>query len=369
MTSLTESQKKIMREFYAIPPTRVIFNKNERKVLWDSIIKHKNIDLSKIKKACPAIVSQIERSYKTGNNIQSAVFSECVYAQTLANMFNLNIFINCYEDTHFISESIITLLHQKGLVARYAYFAPDKSRLLIEAGGHGGVDSALITVLDKNIYTIEFKEPYSKTSESDLPPYNESGKFLITDDFVKSYPQFKMMIQEQKELNFFSNIGHNINNFSSKSIQYAVNKNYVGDKFADVICTEDKNSYLTMMPCDQVSLWARLQGEIRTSGRNSFYVWTPIALKHFLLDMGGVIKDSIVYIAQNKLQLRKGRGSGGKVSGYKINPLFFVRKEDCIVDSGVISFNLENVRQLKPTIAAKMDFKRLEYKRVKEYYI
>lgn len=366
---LAKPQREIMGEFYRIKPTRVIFDKRERKDLWSKATKHEDFDLRKTREVCPALVHQIERSYDNGDNIQSAVFSECVYAQTLANMFGLIVFVNCYEDAHFVPDNVLSLLHSYNLVARYAYSTKDKRRMLIEAGGHGGIDSALLTVIDLNVYTIEFKEPYSKTSEPDLPSYTESGRLRITDEFITVYPQFKPMLAEQKGLNFFDNMGHNINDFSDESIQCAVNNNYVGKKFADVICTEDKKGYLVMMPSNQVSVWAKLQGEIRPSGRNNFTVWTPLALERFLSDMGGTVQDGTVSIALDKVVPRKERGGDGKVSGYKINPLFFVRIEHCTVTSGIVSFDLRYVRQLKPTIAAKMDFRGLEYTKGRKYYI
>ena len=204
---LTKLQKEIMSEFYKLPLTRVVYNKKERKELWLKSISHSfDIDFDKIKMLCPALEHQIRKSYESGNNIQSAVFSECVYAQTLANMFGLDLFVNCYINSDFIPQNILKLLESYFLVPRYAYSTKDKSRMLIQAGGCGGIDSALITVMDLNIFTIEFKEPGAKTSEPDLPKYDEDGKLKITDDFRKRYPQFIEMLKEQTTLNFFENI-------------------------------------------------------------------------------------------------------------------------------------------------------------------
>lgn len=94
-------------------------------------------------------------------------------------MFNLNLFINCFENPNFINEDIRKLLLSYNLVPRYIYSSLDKKRMLIQAGGYGGIDSALITVVDLVIYTIEFKEPYAKTSEPDLPKYEEDGNLII----------------------------------------------------------------------------------------------------------------------------------------------------------------------------------------------
>jgi len=214
-----------------------------------------DIDFDKLKNDCPALHYEIERSYESGKNIQSSIFSECVYAQTLANMLELKLFINCYQIEKFIPDDIIRLLSSYHLVPRYVYSSEDKNKMLIQAGGPGGIDSALITVIDLVIYTIEFKEPNSKTSELDLPKYGEDGFLLIDDKWLRINPQFTRMLEEQKNLNFFKNLGNNIHNFSKDSINFAVSNNYVATKkYADVICTEDEEGLLTMIPANQISL-------------------------------------------------------------------------------------------------------------------
>ena len=178
-----------------------------------------------LKRKCPALEHQIRKSYETGHNIQSAVFSECVYAQTYANMMGLSLFVNCYETTGFIPASVSRLLDSFHLVPRYVYSTNDKMKMLIQAGGCDGIDSALITVIDLEIYTIEFKEPGAKTSEPDLPKYKEDGVLLVTEKWLENNPQFEAMLKEQEGLNFFKVMGSNINNFSKESIDIAVSSN------------------------------------------------------------------------------------------------------------------------------------------------
>ncbi|MDE6705244.1 MAG: hypothetical protein K2J81_04990 [Treponemataceae bacterium] len=357
-----------MQEFYGIAPTKVIFNKVERNNLWN-LAKHRSsaLDLHKLKIKCPALEHQIQKSFEQGNNIQSAVFSECVYAQTFANMLNLCLFINCSDEPDFVPSSVANLLSSYNLVPRYVYATKDKRRMLIQAGGCGGTDSALITVIDLVIYTIEFKEPGAKASEHDLPKYGEDGKLKITKDFLERYSQFKAMLNEQKDLNFFKVMGHNINDFSAESVYTAVSNNY-SKKYADVICTEDSNGHLVMLPANQVQLWVKIVGEIRPAGRNHCKVWTRAALTRFLLQYDPAIDAATVKIEKRKLEVRKERGGGGRISGYKLTPLFFVYAKHCIDDGKCITFNLMNVRQLKPTIAVKMFFVTLDYDSVKSYY-
>lgn len=369
MNPLEKSPKEIMKEFYDIAPTKVIFNKSQRDELWKKATKRKNdLDFDFLKKNCPALEHQIKKSYESGRNIQSAVFSECVYSQTLANMLHLSLFVNCLENEGFIPSSVEKLLKEHNLSPRYVYSDVNKSHMLIQAGGCKGIDSALITTNDLNIYTIEFKEPGAKTSEPDLPKYKEDGLLLVNEKFLNRYPQFEEMLNEQKGLNFFEIMGNNVHNFSEESINIAVSNNYT-KKYADVVCTEDVDGNLVMMPVDQISLWADVQGEIRPAGRNHYKVWTPNALNNFLKQKGATFNGEFVTISKSKLDPRKERGGNGKVSGYKINPLFFIYIKDCSNNSdGYITFDINKVEQLNPTIAGKMFFRNLKHSQVKNHY-
>ena len=367
---LTKQQEEIMTEFYSVQPTKVIFNKNERNNLWKKATsRSEELDFDMLKIKCPALEHQIRKSYETGHNIQSAVFSECVYAQTFANMMNLNKFINCFEVKDYIPERVCSLLSSFHLVPRYVYSTEDKKRMLIQAGGCDGIDSALITVIDLSIYTIEFKEPGAKTSEPDLPKYKEDGILLVTEKWLENNPQFGPMLKEQVGLNFFEVMGSNINNFTKESIDIAVSGNYSNKhKYATVICTEDIKGYLVMIPTNQISQWAEIEGEIRPAGRNHYNVWTPNALRRFLLNKGAEISGNFVKINKNSLGERRERGGHRKLSGYKVTPLFFVYIQDCNYDNDFVIFDITKTRQLNPTIAGKMFFKKLLHSDVKKHY-
>lgn len=298
--------------------------------------------------------------------MQSAVFSECAYSQTLANMLNLSVFINCSETKYVLPENINKLLNVNNLHPRYIYTNAEHSRLLVQAGGCNGVDCALIDVAQSQIYTIEFKESYAKTSEVDLPKYTENGAMTVTDAFLKKYPQFKRMLNEHTGLNFFENMGHNICDFSYESVAEAVENNY-SEKHADVICTEDSDGNLVMLPANHITHWAEVKGEIRTAGRNSLKVWSHGRLNDFLAEKGAVIRDGTVTLNSQELASRISRG-GVCATAYKINPLFFVRNQDCTVTDKTISFKLNRVRQLKPTVTGKIQFKGIKHQKVKDFY-
>ncbi len=367
---LTNDQAKIMKGFYSIRPTKVIFNKSERNEMWKkATARSADFDFDLLREKCPALEHQIRRSYESGHNIQSAVFSECVYAQTFANMMGLTKFVNCYEVSGFIPASVDRLLSSFHMVPRYVYSTDDKQRMLIQAGGCDGIDSALITVINLEIFTIEFKEPGAKTSEPDLPKYKEDGVLVVNEKWLEANPQFEAMLNEQKGLNFFEVMGSNINDFSKESIDIAVSGNYTGKKkFATVICTEDTKGYLTMLPTNQVSIWADIEGEIRPAGRNHYKVWTPLALRRFLIEKGATISGDIVTVDKRNLEERRERGGNRRLSGYKVTPVFFVYVEDCAEKDSIITFDINKMQQLNPTIAGKMFFKKLNHSEVKAYY-
>jgi len=358
MIPLSKPQREILSQFYTLKREKILLNKVERDKLWHQTKKREDIDFESLQLHSPALSHQIRKSYEEGSNIQSAIFSECVYAQALANVFNLTQFHNCFEEKNCIPEGISRLIASYNLVPRFMYCNVKGSRILIQAGSCNGVDSALIWVNDLSIYTIEFKERSAKTGEHDLLPlYGEDGILKIGSLFLKRNPQFELMLEEKKGLNFFENIGNNVNDFSPKSVKYSITNSYV-KKYADVICTEDDENYLIMFPANQIEEFAVLQGEIRPAGRNHCKVFTPIALHKFLLEKDAVLQEGIVTMQKEKLHTVSARGGDGSINRYKINSLFFVYANKCSIDGECVTFQLKDIKQLKPTIASKMYLKK-----------
>jgi hypothetical protein len=368
-TGLTSSQQRLMRIFYALPYEKVVLNKEERMSIWDdykTLREHPGGDLED---KCPALNLEILKSLATGNNVQSAVFSECSYAQTLANMLGLTEFysIDRLEAGEFLQGKLI----EHGISPRYFYTNTEHSIALLQAGGYGGVDAALVFLGRQDFFTIEFKEPGAKTSEVDLPKYGEDGFLKTTHTFNERYPQFSSMMDEQisKELNFFIKAGSNINDFSLEAISQAVSSNYQGTKYADAICVEDSDGMLTMFPANHAETWAEsTRGEIRPAGRNHYDVWTEKALFKAIEACAGNVSKSSVSIPVQNLQTASARGGDGSVNRYKISPLFFVYKEDVTVSKGNAVFSIESVRQLNPTISAHMFFRKLQVSKVHDAY-
>ena len=364
------NNNNLLSVFYSLPKTKVVYTKSQRNSIWRRYKYFLGAEvLYTIEKKCPALHHQIMRSYKNQKNIQSAVFSECVYAQTLANMFGLNNFVDCYDESFVFTPNIDKLLDKQNLTPRYIYTNNDKSKILIQAGGCNGIDCALIDTVFSVVYTIEFKESGAKISEPDLPAYEENGLINITSDFISKNPQFLKMLDEKRDLNFFDSMGHNITNFSDESVKFAVLNNYTDkNKFADVVCTEDKNGYLVMIPTNNIAIWAKLVGEIRPAGRNKSHVWTIDQLNKFLLDKNAVFKGTKILLPKKNIKSSTQRGNINKQSRYKINSLFFVYIKDCHEEEDYIEFEKYSIWQLIPTITVKIFFKKINYDDIKRYY-
>jgi len=368
---LSQAQKRMLNQFYSQPAVKVAFNTVERKKIWNefkktrSLVKHSHLETE-----VPAFFAELKKSLVNKKNIQPAVFSECVYAQALADKFKLSVFEN-----HIISEGLnfdfqdIHIPVAENLSVRYSYSDYDKKLSLVQAGGASGVDCALISFEERTATMIELKEPYARNSAPDLPKYGEDGYLVSSDKFELENPQFKSMLEEQikKKFNVFDHIGKNFSDFSPESIKTAVTENYAGIKYADFICTEDSSGFLVLIPSSHVANWAVLEGELRPTGRNSYPVWTPKKLVKVLREKGASIIDETVTMPLASFKQSKARG-GEIISRFKISPLFFVRSVDVENTKGTVSFKLNSVKQNIPDITTKMNFKNLQLSDVKKYY-
>ena len=370
--NLSSIQKELLRRFYSGSKQKIALNKSERRSLWDQFIKEKEINqYAYLQKLVPAIFEEMKKSIKGHSNIQPAVFSECVYAQALADKFDLSVFNNHIDEHENEFEKEITKMYKElSLTVRYSYTRRDKSVSLVQAGGAGGVDCALVGKDNPEIGMIELKEPYARTSEPNLPRYGEDGYLVNSPVFQKKYPQFQSMYEEQlkKRLNVFEHIGNNIHDFSTESLEKAVDENYIGHKIAHVICTEDDFGNLVMIPANDVTKWATLEGEIRPSGRNHYKVWTPQQLIKSIEDIGGLVSKNKATVPADSLKSARERG-GETLSRFKINALFFVRPIDVDFRKDEAVFELSKVRQLIPSITAKMKFENLDIEQVKRHYL
>ena len=372
LTPLSETQKLLMGEFYSKGNQKIALDKVARRLIWDKFIENRQLaDFLYLKEAIPSLYHEIEKSITQNRNLQSAVFSECVYSQALANHFGLVDFF------YFPDNRKVTLEQADGkpknfneLTVRYSYSHTTSGAVLFQAGGAAGVDCAFQSNSFPEVAMIELKEPYARASDPNLPKYEKDGLLISTEKFEKANPQFKSMLEEQisKGTNIFEHLGSNINDFSQKSIETALNENYQGEKFAHVICTEDNYGNLVMLPSNHVAHWARMEGEIRPTGRNSCKAWSTSQLVEVLRQIGATETGGRVEIEMSSLKPKPERG-GNRISRYRIDPIFFVRTKDVRIFGEIASFDLKSVKQNIPSITAKMNFEKLDIEEVRDFYM
>lgn len=368
---LSKGQKYALQLFYESADTKVKVKKVERDSIWNDFVSTRSIDsVAGIEDVVPAFYSEVEKAIKSKRNLQPAVFSECVYSQALAEKLGLSLFSSYpngqkFEIDHFFSEAD----NMQEFTMRYSYANHDAKTTLIQAGGAGAVDCALVCIDENLVMRIELKEPYARTSDVNLPKYGEDGLLVTSDKFTKKYPQFTNMLNEHLTAGFnvFEHLGNNIGNFLAENIESAVTENYAGEKYADVICTEDSSGFLVMLPANHSSLWASLEGEMRPTGRNSCKVWTPKQLQKTLESKGAKDIGEFTVMDLSKLVTSNARGSK-KTSRYKISPLFFVHASDITIEGDEAKFKKKLIKQNIPSISAKVNFKGLDVKEVRKFY-
>ena len=372
LTPLSETQKLLMGEFYSKGNQKIALDKVARRLIWDKFIENRQLaDFLYLKEAIPSLYHEIEKAITQKRNIQSAVFSECVYSQALANHFGLIDFFYFPENKKIsLKDKTKQIQNLQELTVRYSYSHTKSGAVLFQAGGAGGVDCAFQNEKFPEVAMIELKEPYARASDPNLPKYEKNGLIISTEKFEKANPQFNSMLEEQitKGTNIFNHLGSNINNFSPTSIEKALKENYQGEKFAHVICTEDSHGNLVMLPSNHVTHWARMEGEIRPSGRNSCKAWSTARLIEVLGNIGAKEQGGKVEVDMTSLKPTKARG-GSQISRYRIDPIFFVRAKDLTTEGVRATFDLKSVKQNIPSITAKMNFEDLEIEEVRDFYM
>lgn len=100
-------------------------------------------------------------------------------------------------------------------------------------------------------------------------------------------------------------------------------------------------------------------------------VFLFIFLKKILKTKNASVTSDIAILSLNNLEVRKQSGENNEIYGEQNKSfIFFVYSNDRIIykNSNLISFNLKNVQQLNPTIAAKIFFEKLDFDIVKKHY-
>ena len=89
MIALTKPQSEIMAEFYQLSKIKVIYDKKQRQELWNNVTQGKKVNNDEIKKQCPALFHQIQRSIAEKQNIQTFIYIVTFVYKSFYNSFRI----------------------------------------------------------------------------------------------------------------------------------------------------------------------------------------------------------------------------------------------------------------------------------------
>lgn len=366
---------RILRRVYGQKPKPVSIPKKVR----DLIFKHfrDSIKLNEVTKGLPIIEpveSAIETALRTGKNLQSAILSECVYTFDIASLLGLSVYIECGGDLKSLPNALASQLRTRKMIPRFAYVNAAKTEFLVQAGGPNAVDACYYSVDTSETLWIEYKEPAAKFGEADLL-YDDSGLLIKSTLFLRKHSHFVPMLDEAMDDDFnifeYSAMQKNYNVFREETVSDAI-VNYFKEPINTMVCTEDEDSNLIAFLANDAPRFAsKIQGEIRSAGRNPKKIFTTDHFKETFGKLGGTVSPAgQCRIKKSKLGFRFARGGAeGASTGIKISSLYFVRHSDLIFSESEYLFNMKNVFQLKSSISSKGFYKHLRFDAVKDFYL
>lgn len=308
---------------------------------------------------------EMEKQYENNKALQAGILSECNYIETLARILKLN---KCVDFDRSPLNSIpkdariyLNSGAQTFSAARYLYYNPKIPDLYIFQYGNPANGDAEV-ILDGNKIRLEFKENNAKAGEYDITGlYDEKGKLLISDDFKKNTPEYIPLIEKfNKETNVLEQIGHNYSNFDEESKNKSILEYFNRHKIDAIISSTSNDDLILITPLcvnSKLSNGKNIiltdNSEIRTSGRNSTKVFTKELLNKLLIDMNAIEVSKDIYqvsLDNRYVELVNARGTNIP-SRVKFNKIFFVKISKITIINNIISFNINDIEQLKPSIS------------------
>lgn len=333
------------------------YNKNYDK--FDDINDFYSLDkkIARNIKKVKSVKAEVERQFEINKRLQSGTLCECVMAETIANIYNLDSFADVFHT--YIRELPANILYRlrddnNRILCRYIYYnKEDLNTFLIQYGNPTRYDADLY--IDNQIVKLEFKDRIARAGEKETE-YDDNGKLIYSEKFAEENPDYIPLIERfNEEYNIIDLPGnYQIDDEDDKK---AMLKAYFKNLGFESLVSVDENSQLVAITEDCIEVhdgkeFLSLAGsEIRRAGKNSYSVFTKELLKKSIEEINGSINDDIVKIPKGKMT---DRINNGRVTGKKINHLFFVKIENIKEDSEYYIFSLSNIKQLKPTLCVHM---------------
>ncbi len=348
VTLLSNRQIKEIEDFY---------NKNYDKYGDINQFYSSNVTVARNIKKVKSVRCEVERQFSLKKRLQSGTLCECVMAETIAKMYNLDCFADVFHT--YVRDLPANILYRlrddnNRILCRYIYYnSDDLSNFLIQYGNPTRYDADLY--LNDEIVKIEFKDKIARAGEKETE-YDNNGKLIYTSKFAEENPDYIPLINRFNEGYNLIDIEGNyqiVNNADNKAIL----RSYFRNLGFEILVSIDDNNELIAITEDCIDMpdgreFLSLNGsEIRRAGKNSYRVFTPELLLRCIEKVDGIVSEDIVSIPIDNMT---DRTNNGRVTGKKINHLFFVSIENIKEENGNYLFSVKNVKQLKPTLCVHM---------------
>jgi hypothetical protein len=322
---------------------------------YDSFIN----ELSSLKRTLEvskAAKAEFAKQFSKQQALQPAILNECFVIQTVANLLELEYFIDADDNRDNVPAHLLTSLIKakggelEGQFPRYIYHGSKSGVVLLQYGDSSSIDA--IFVNEGFRIRLEIKDSKAKMGEYDLD-YKEDGKLIPSEKIKNELPGFLKYIEKFNTVtDVYKMAGSNYkigNEIDKDTADELVSATYKTKKL-DLYLLQD-SSKIFALPSTHLLDNIDISGsEIRMAGRNNYTVFTPNNLKLVLSAQGAKVDGDLVSMLYNASNERKGRGMT-KITRYDINSLYFLKINDVKISAGYVSFELSKVRQKKPTIS------------------
>lgn len=231
-------------------------------------------------KKVKSVKAEIERQFSIKKKLQVGTLCECVMAETIASLYNLNCFCDVFHT--YIRDLPANILYRlrddnNRILCRYIYYNKDDlNTFIIQYGNPTRYDTDLY--LNNKKVKLEFKDRISRAGEKEVE-YDEKGKLFYSNEFAMENPEYIPLI---KLFNEHYNIVDLTGNYKIKSEddRIAILRSYFDNLGFEALVTIDNNSSLIAItkdcikPDNNLKIISLEGSEIRRAGKNSYNVFT-----------------------------------------------------------------------------------------------
>lgn len=313
-------------------------------------------DFKKSKSAYKEIINQ----FNSKNALQPCILTECFVAQTIANILDLNEFVDLDNDDNIPSKitriSFSSKRYTDGSAFRYCFYNKLYDAYVFQCGASSTID--IVFTKYNNSIRIEVKEQTAKLEECDITGlYDENGKLNIDNRFQAKRQSYKPFIDFfNYKTTVFDMEGHNFNfnNYLDDNSAKKIISDVLNIKVIDMFIFVVNNKIVPVLP-DYLFDFVMFKGsEIRMAGRNKKKVFTPNKLIEKIYKLDGKINGTTISLPYVDSNNTKGRGLDN-FTRYSIGSLFFVPLEDTKRVNNNIEFEIDKVFQKVPSISIHLN--------------